>query len=157
MKMIEKNYIVHKNTFALLPARQIDYQTIVLENNKQLHVRKTPFEIIRESCLHHWSTYEGSRQAVIHHFGFKQKTPVPIYPEKDLYFFPTRSPKNDDNIWLAYQPIRHVYELTKHPPQTMIYFNNRESITIQVSKHIILSQLNRTAKIYHQRANYSSV
>lgn len=70
--------MINEQTVALLPAKQIEYDTIVLEHEKKYHVRQTPFHIIKAACCNNWCTYEGRRKAVIYHTNFKQKTPIPI-------------------------------------------------------------------------------
>jgi len=59
------HYIANKNTLAIIFARQFDYDSIAIEENKTFYIRKTPLQIMKETCCHHLSTYEGRRQAII--------------------------------------------------------------------------------------------
>jgi len=71
--MIKTAYKINEQTIALCPAKEIDYNTIVFEQEKTYHVKKTPLELIKDACIENWSTYEGKRQAVIHHTNFTER------------------------------------------------------------------------------------
>src|SRR5690625_7833137 len=91
MKNIISTYKINSHTQALLPAKSINYQTIVIEENKILYVRQTPLEIIRQGCVDDWSDYVSRRNAVMHHTSFIQRLPIPVNISKAIYFFPTHS------------------------------------------------------------------
>lgn len=93
MKKILDDYEVNRSTVALLSVAHIDYCTIVLEENRQLYVRKTPTQIVKASCLEGGSTYDGRRTAIRYRTGSKQKVPIPINPRENIFAFPTHSPK----------------------------------------------------------------
>lgn len=80
--MIHKTYQVNRQTIALRPAKVIDHSTIVIEQEETYKIKETPLQIIKEACIANWSTYEGRRQAVIHHTNFKQKVPIPSTSKK---------------------------------------------------------------------------
>lgn len=150
---IQTTYKIHANTFAIIPAKAIDYDTIVLEQNRKIHVRQTPMQIIEEACLHHWTTYVGRRNAVHQHTNFYQKVPLPISIQKQLYFFPTHSPKRFDNCWLAYQHIlsvEQVNETTSTHPQTSLQFKDGQTLKLNISQHILQTQMDRTFQVMYQ-------
>src|SRR5699024_12209027 len=91
MKQIESKYIINKETVAILPAKQIEYHAVVTEGNQTVFVRQTPLELVKAACLANWCTYEGRRQAVMHHTGFKQKVPIPISINHEIFAFPTHA------------------------------------------------------------------
>lgn len=153
MISIHSSYKIHANTFALIPAKALDYETIILEKDHRLHIRQTPMQIIEESCLKHWTTYEGRRKAVIHHTSFYQKVPMPISIQERIYLFPTHSPKHLDNCWLAYQNILSVHENRHHSSnrlQSIIQFKDGQILKLNVSKHILQTQMNRTFQCMYQ-------
>src|SRR5690625_3419834 len=75
---ILQHYIANDNTLAILPTKQIDYHSLVIEKSQVYHIRKTPLEIIKASCEHNWSTYEGRKATVTKHMGFTYKVPIII-------------------------------------------------------------------------------
>jgi len=149
MNRIISSYDISLKTMALLPARDIDYDTIVIKENETKYVRQTSFNIINEACLKRdWTTYEGRRDGVIQHTNFKQKTPIPIDIQNGIYFFPTHSPSNMDNIWIAFH---HILSIGKIPAQartkdaqSIVYFKNRQALKLGISFHTLKEQYNRT-------------
>lgn len=51
MKEILNHHTINEHTMALLPAAQLGYDTIVLEREIQLFVRKTPIQLIHIACF----------------------------------------------------------------------------------------------------------
>jgi|SRR5690625_347245 len=74
--------------------------------------------------------------------------PIPIDIHKGIYFFPTHSPGNMDNIWIAFQ---HILSIGKIPSrertkeaQSIVYFKNRHALKLNISFHTLKEQYNRT-------------
>lgn len=156
---IQSSYLINEHTLALIPAQAIDYDTIILEQEKRLHIQQTPMQIIETSCLQDWTTYEGRRKSVIYHTNFYQKVPIPININKQIYFFPTHSPKHIDNCWLAYQ---HILSINQTPQQndhhqnayssvnTIVHFKNGHTLPVHASYHTLQTQMNRTLQVIYQ-------
>src|SRR5690625_6875288 len=136
MNTVISSYDINLKTIALLPGRNIDYDTVVIEENKTKYIRQTSLNLIKDACLKcDWTTYEGRRGGVIKHTNFKQKTPIPIDIHKGIYFFPTHSPSNMDNIWIAFH---HILSIGKIPArertkdaQSIVYFKNKHAIKMR--------------------------
>lgn len=62
---ILSSYEITKDTLALLPARNMNYRTIVIERHETYYVQQTPLEIIKAACLEGGATYDGRRTAVM--------------------------------------------------------------------------------------------
>ncbi len=129
---------------AILPAVHIDYNCIVLERNKQILVKQTPIQLIKNGCLDNLATYEGRKAAVIKRTGFTRKVPIPINPDQHLYTFPTHAADHADCSWIFYQHVSYVNALANDPTQSMIRFSNGETLTLHVSPYILRKQLKRT-------------
>lgn len=150
MISIIEEYNISPSTLALLPARKIDYDTIVMKEDKiTLHVRQTAFNLIKSAIpTFDWTTYEGRRDGVIQHTGFKHKTPIPVSISKSLYFFPTHSPSKADNIWIAFHHISRIGKVPQQQAtkqaQSIVYFKNGQELILNVSFHTLKVQYNRT-------------
>lgn len=147
MNRIHSDYLVNQQTIALLPSRKIEYQTVVLEDTKQILVRKPMLEIVKDSCLHYCSTYEGRRKAVMHHTGFKRKVPIPISINKGIYTFPTHSPTDYSCSWIFYNHVEVVLtksQIRNIDVQTLINFKNNIRLPLDISHTLIEKQLERT-------------
>lgn len=141
--MVLDHYCINEHTVALLPAKEIDYQTTVLEVNHIHRVVQTPLQLIKNACLFNWSTYEGRRQAVMYHTNYRNKVPIPINKSKNIYAFPTHSPINFNCNWFF---PNHILQIKKNMKQnnSTIYFSNNRTLTIDVSFHILEKQFQRT-------------
>jgi len=146
-------YKAHENTFVLLPARSIHYETIAIEKNQRVHIQQTPLEIIENTCLEYWSTYEEQRKVITYHMNFIQKVPIPICIDRGIYFFPTHSPKSLENCWISFPNILKFKDTSTNKPQTTIKFIDGQSIELNVSTHTITSQMVRTLMIKNQLEN----
>lgn len=145
---IEQTYIIKKLTSGILPARQIDYDSIVIEGEKTLYIRQTPLDIIKQSCIDNWSSYEGRKEAVIHHTGFKQKLPIPVNKQIPIVAFPTHALKHINCAWLMYDHVVNYVPAKSDPTKkTTITFLNGKSITIDVSIRSFTSQMTRSLEV----------
>lgn len=142
--MIRDDYLINENTLALLPVKQIDFDTNVIETAQKIKVRKTPLELIKAACYSEWVTYEGRRQAVIHHTSFKRKVPIPINIRKGIYFFPTHSPTSIYNTWISYHHIDKIKTNSCNQTKAMIIFCNGLKLSVNISYHILDKQMKRT-------------
>jgi len=141
--MIENTYNIHPETIAIIPAYNMDYDSIVMETNATYYVHRTPLEIVQEACWHDWTTYDGRRKAVARRMGFQQKTPIPINWQKDIYFFPTHSPKHMDNHWISLKHVVH-FEKNTHKNSISIFLTNNQTIEVNMSLHTLEKQIQRT-------------
>src|SRR5690625_4575400 len=97
MKEILKEFQISPNTLAIVPAKEIEFYSYVLENNATYKVKKTPLQLIKSACFNiGWSPFDGKRDAVSRHTGFKQKVPIPISKTLAIYAFPTHAIKSPD-------------------------------------------------------------
>lgn len=148
MKQIIDQYEVNQNTMALLSVANMDYSTLVLEENQQYYVRKTPIQIIKAACLEGGSTYEGRRSAVSYKTRSQQKVPIPINPKDKIFAFPTHSPKSFHCNWIFYYHVKYI-STYKSPGQqnvqSVIAFKNGQPISLYESRYILEKQMQRTA------------
>jgi len=147
------DYKVNPKTMALVAVFHIDYSTIVYEKDQKLYVRKTPTEIVKDSCLDGGSTYDGRRLAVMYHTDSKRKVPIPIIPDLDIYAFPTKCPGDSDCSWIFFHHIKYIstFSCKKNPfTKSIVTFNNGEHITLTESNHSMQKQMQRTAMCVHR-------
>src|SRR5699024_10146475 len=130
---------ISTNTLAILPAKEIEYDSDVLESDATYNVKKTPLQLIKIACLDvGWSTFNGRREAVTHHTGFKQKVPIPISLNPPIFTFPTHAINSHDCAWIFSD---HILRINKHRAnQSTIHFKNGRTITLDISYHILNSQ-----------------
>lgn len=142
---ILSHYEITKDTMALLPARNIDYQTIVLEPHQKRTISQVTLTLIKEACLHGGSTYDGRRLAVISQTGAQNKVPIPINPNEFIYAFPTSSPSSPDCIWIFYQHVKTMKPHQKNPDYSLIVFKNYDELEVPISLSVLQRQMQRTS------------
>src|SRR5690625_4916123 len=146
MQKISKEIQISNNTLAILPAKEIEFQSYVLENDATYYVKKTPLQLITVACLDTgWSTFDGRREAVTYHTGFKQKVPIPISIKPEIYTFPTHAINSHDCAWIFPYHILRINKLGTI--QSTIQFKNGRTIILDISYHILNNQLQRTLQI----------
>lgn len=148
MKKVLNDYEVNRSTMALLSVAHIDYRTIVLEENQQFFVQKTPTQLVKAACIEGGATYDGRRIAVSYRTGTKQKVPIPINPRENIFAFPTHSPKAFECSWIFYHHVKSVKKFispSHNTTQSMILFNNSQKINLSESHYILEKQMQRTA------------
>src|SRR5690625_2067975 len=129
---IMSHYIANKYPLAIIFARQFDYDGIAIEK------RKTPLQIIKETCCHHLSTYEGRRQAIIKQTSFKYKVPI-LFNEKDsLLSFPTEAPSHFDCTWIFPTKINSIQRDNHY---SSITFQNELNLQLNISYYSLHTQV----------------
>lgn len=157
--MTANTYPIHEQTLAIVPTKQLDYGSLVMERQSPAYLRKTPMQLVKQACLDHWATYDGRRQAVMQHLGIQRKVPIPISPEKGIYLFPTKSPQHADNCWISCQHIASIEKTqTANPHASIIYFTNGQNLPVHVSSRVLHGQMQRTLWcMYHIRHGTKSI
>ena len=138
------NYKISLDTYALLPAFHIDYQTKAITRDGIVPISPPPLTIIKENCLRYGSSYDGRRESVLYHLNFKQRTPIPIHPSKGIFAFPTMSVKQADCKWIFFHAINNI---TSNEGRTIIELINGEAIILDESYHTILKQYDRSGMV----------
>lgn len=148
MKQIIDHYEINRNTMALLSVAHMEYSTLILEENQQFYVRKTPIQIIEEACLEGGSSYDGRRRSVSYKTGSQQKVPIPINPKDQIFAFPTHSPKSFQCNWIFFHHVKYISTFKssdQRSVQSVITFKNGQRISLYESRYILEKQMQRTA------------
>ncbi|MEH7379101.1 competence protein ComK [Bacillus sp. JJ1533] len=147
MNQIQEFYEINPQTEAILSVAEIEYSAIVLEEDRKILVRQTPLQIIKTACLEGGASYEGRRKAVIHLTGAIQKVPIPINPRRKIFAFPTHSPTTFECNWIFFHQIKAIAPAKISSPtiQSIIYFKNNQSLSMNESCYVLQKQYQRTA------------
>lgn len=148
MQHILTHYKINERTLALLPAKHMNYATIAYEHNKQYFVQQTPIQLVKAACLDHGSTYQGRREAVMYHTGYKRKVPIPISTSREIYTFPTSKSTEFECIWVFptyIQSVIHHPAPKTHSAQSIVQFKNGLQLPLDISSYIIHKQMERTS------------
>ena len=137
-------YEINEGTLAILPSNQKSSSKI-LEDNGEYIIESTPFEILDYSCRYFGSSYEGREEGTKTILKVNYKVPIIVENSRNLIFFPTSSPSDDDCCWISLKNIKDIEESEYNT--TTIYFNNGVNISIPVSKRTIENQILRASRL----------
>lgn len=135
-------YIINKNTLIIL---EREGKSIVYEGMQTLKVNNKPLEIIKNSCEYYGSSYEGRIKGTKKLIGVSYKAPIIINESQNLVMFPTTSPKDNLCMWISLNNINNYYMLPNF--DTLIIFNNKQEITINLSLGIFDKQYLRSTRL----------
>ncbi|MFD2656625.1 competence protein ComK [Gracilibacillus thailandensis] len=136
-----KDYRITRKTLAIVPNKDIFYQSKIIEREKEIYHSSSPFPIIKENCMHYGAAYDGRKKSVQHHLNFHQKTPIPVSPSKGIYTFPTEAPENDNCCWLFFHGVKYIFNNTEN---TIVLFINEKWLTLDTSTYTLKTQYDRT-------------
>lgn len=127
--------------------RQINYLQYDVQRQQTLLVSSVP-EMIQQKplkVLESWANacgtgIEGSRQAFKHTQAGRQKLPVLVDPYRQVYFFPTQSPKWSSCLWINASQILSV---KAEDLGTRITFRDGSALRLPIGQRSIKRQLTR--------------
>ncbi|MBR9658330.1 MULTISPECIES: competence protein ComK [Bacillus] len=142
-----ENYVVNKNTMALLPVILSEKKIVtrVVEVQDSFFVFQKPLDIIERSCRKHGSSFLGRKEGTKELTHITHKAPIAISPTDQLYFFPTYSYSRKECAWLSHFYIESNKELKDG--NLIIRFINGFAVKLEISKTSFENQQNRTAKL----------
>lgn len=149
MNRLETNYMILEQTMVLLPAREIEYQTIAFDVHEQNFIKKPIMKLIEEACVTYRSTYEGRRGAVIKRMNFKRKVPIPISIHRNIYAFPTHSPYDHECIWIFPKHIKAISSVPQDKnanAKSIVIFKNNMQLELPISEYELRKQISRTSE-----------
>ncbi|OMP67115.1 competence protein ComK [Domibacillus epiphyticus] len=138
-KKADEMFCIQSNTMLLQPVDS-GQKTIVLESYKEPKlIHEKTFTIVRKSCLHYLSTYDGRKKASKQLLGVKTKLPLVIDHVGGIYLFPVSSHVKPDCVWIS---LAHVQNLnTVEKKQTEITFKDGQKAIVNASILVLFSQI----------------
>ena len=131
-----KNYIINKNTLAILPMG--DSYSTVYELNIIKIIRNRPNNIINYNCEIHGSSLNGRLRGTECLTGYLYKAPINI--DDNLVFFPTTSPRLKECSWISLNNLKNIkYDNLEH--STKVNFINNKNIDFKLSKNVLNNQI----------------
>lgn len=144
-----KNYIINKNTCAVLPS----YKGSTMMSLKGTSEFLVPTKIvISDSCKHYGSSLEGRLCGTKYLTGLSYKSPIMLSELNDIVMLPTASIRSDDCVWLSLYNIDGYYP--EKDKKVKVIFINGEELIINVSYGIFDKQVlraNRLATLFKHR------
>ncbi len=139
-----RDYEINDETLAIIPGGSI-WDSVVVEDDCNYEVKMKPLEIVDYSCKYFGSSYEGRRTGAGEILNSKYKLPVVVEDSKNLIFFPTTSPIDDDCSWISLNNIKSYDKLNN--TKTKVIFKNGKNLTIDISYNSFNNQVMRASRL----------
>ncbi len=136
------SYEINASTLMLIPYRE--KYTKVVEMNQVYFVNKKVQKVIEDSCKFFGVSYESRRQATKNLVNISVKAPIIVEESKEIIFFPTMSPREEDCAWISYTNLKSYLEMDK---KCLLVFKGDKEETIDISYYIIDNQVTRAMKL----------
>ena len=144
------NYIINEDVLCFTKNDEKDNETLIIEKKKRLSINNDCLKFLKRCCKWYGNSYNIQRQFVIDKFNYYIKTPIILYGNTVMIFFPTTSPGSDECIWISYN---NVDRYVKENDYTKIYFKGGKILNISASYTTIDSQITKCIKIEKYLSN----
>ncbi|MGG0658071.1 competence protein ComK [Rummeliibacillus pycnus] len=154
--MLDEFYTIHENTMAFLPSYDGvgSYKTDILEVDALKESLLSPIELVDKNLRYFGSSLKGASEGTRYILGEVNMYPVIMNHKQQLVWFPTKSPKKNDCVWLA---LNHIKNYKKNNNQsTEIIFTNDSSLNIQLSYSSFEKRINRASMLKFRLEYHSS-
>ena len=138
-----KDYEINDDTLAIVPTDI--WNSIVLEDECSYNIKMKPLDIVDYSCKYFGSSYEGRKTGAGDILNSGYKLPIMVEETKNLIFFPTMSPLDDECSWISLKSISNYYKISND--KTRVEFKNGKSITLNVSFNSFNNQVMRASRL----------
>lgn len=139
--MLEE-YFINEDTLALVPINK--NKTKVYDINGIYTIKKTPFEIVDESCQYYGSSYQGRYIGAKKLLEMDYKLPIIIDEVKEVIMFPTSSPKIENCHWIC---VNNIENYEKNRKNSIIKFTNKMTCEIVISLKSLENQIMRATML----------
>ena len=137
-----KEYEINASTLMIIPYRT-DYAKVI-ERDRIVFVKRKPKQIIDDSCKFFGNNYQGRCMGTKYLINVTVKAPIIIEETKKVIFFPTRSPRDENCVWVS---ANNLQRFIKRDDKTVLVFGENNMYEINSSYYIIDNQVTRCIKL----------
>ncbi len=126
-----RDYVIFEDTFALMPVDR--NHTYVIEKYQTLYVKGNIRQVLNYNCNLRGATLSGAQKAARTILDTHSPVPIIVDSRNDLFFFPTASIINHNNLWINLDSFIGVHE-------NNIVFKNGFTVKTCISKSKVIQQ-----------------
>ncbi len=138
-----KDYEINDETLAIIP--DDIWNSIVVEDNCDYEVSRKPIDIVDYSCKYFGSSYDGRKVGSKDVLNSSYKLPIVVEDTRNLVFFPTTSPLDEDCSWISLKNIKEYRRIDDL--NTEVEFKNGKIITVGISYNSFNNQVLRASRL----------
>lgn len=124
-----------------------DESTKVVTTDGEFIVNNNSKKIIDNSCKFFGSSLADRIKATNRLVKMASKTPIIIEESRNIIFFPLRSTREKNNIWVSFN---NLVKYEKNAENTIFYFKSGKQISIKFSYYIIDNQVTRSLMLDYE-------
>ena len=144
----DKMYEIDLSTLMLVGID--DNSTRVITINDEFIVKESCKKIVDNSCRYFGSSLVDRIKATNRLVKMSSKTPIVIEDTRNIIFFPLKSTREKNNIWISFNQLE---EYTKDDKKTVLKFKSGKHVIIDFSYYIIDNQVTRSLILDYELNN----
>ena len=130
---------------------EIDLSTLILigidEENTKVITKENDFvvnssckQIVDNSCRYFGSSLIERINTTNRLVNMRSKTPIIIEDSRGIIFFPLRSTREKNNVWISFN---NLDKYTKKDNTTVLIFKNKKRVVVNYSYYMVDNQVTR--------------
>ena len=131
-------YEIDLSTLAIIGLS--DNETKVITLDKDFIIKENSKKIIDNSCHYFGRSLSDRIKATNRLVNMASKTPIIIEESRNIIFFPLRSTREKNNMWISFN---HLDKYIKDGHKTILKFKNGKQIVIDFSYYMVDNQVTR--------------
>lgn len=136
------SYEINADTQAIIPIGE--HKSKIIEENRTLIVDESPMKIIERSCRYFGSSYQGRFLGTKNLIGISHKAPIIIEETREIIFFPTNSPRQNNCAWLS---LKHLQNYEKINNASIVKFYSGHLLNLDISYGTLDNQVLRATRL----------
>ena len=132
-------YEIDLSTFMLIGVD--DESTRIVTANDEFIVNNSAKKIIDNSCRFFGSSLTDRIRTTNRLVNMNSKTPIIIEESRNIIFFPLKSIREKNNIWISFNNLEKYEKVDNN---TILYFKNEKVIKLNFSYYIVDNQVTRS-------------
>lgn len=132
-------YEIDLSTLMLIGLSDDETKIITLDND--FVIKESSKKIIDNSCRYFGSSLTDRINATNRLVNMASKTPILIEETRNIIFFPLKSTREKNNIWISFN---HLDKYIKDGHNTIFKFKNGKEIILRFSYYIVDNQVTRS-------------
>ena len=132
-------YEIDLSTLVLLGIN--DEATKIVTTENEFIVYESSKKIVDNSCRFFGSSLSDKIKATNRLVNMASKTPIVIEETRNIIFFPLRSTREKNNVWISFN---NLDKYTKIANKTELLFKNGKKVIVDFSYYIVDNQVTRS-------------
>ena len=124
-----------------------DVSTKVVTTDNEFIVNMSSKSIMQNSCKYFGSSLTNRIRETNILTNMTSKTPIFVEETRNIIFFPLRSCRESNNIWISYNNLENYY---KEGKKTILEFKKGKKIILDFSYYIVDNQVTRSLVLDYQ-------